>query len=204
MNARNDAALLPAWDDGVHDAQASFRCILKALSEPGTIQTLPVLIEGPAPMIPAATAVCLTLVDYETPLWISGPAQLPTVESYLRFHCGCPLVSDPAKADYALIVDSLEALTLNRFAQGSMEYPDRSSTLLIQVSSLEDGPVRMLSGPGINGKRALRIAGLPQNFDGLWHENGVGFPLGVDIVFCCGNAIVGLPRTTTIATQIHA
>lgn len=204
MNARNDAALLPAWDDSVHDAQASFRCILKALSEPGTIQTLPVLIEGPAPLNPAATAVCLTLVDYETPLWISGPAQFQAVESYLRFHCGCPLVSDPSTAAYALIVDSLEALALDRFAQGTMEYPDRSSTLLIQVASLEDGPMRMLSGPGINGKRALRVAGLPKNFDVLWQENQAGFPLGVDIVFCCGNAIVGLPRTTTLATQIHA
>ena len=100
MNAMNDSVLLPGWTDSVHDAQASFRCILKALSEPGTVQTLPVVIEGPAPLSPAATAVCLTLADYETPLWIGGSAHLQAAESYLRFHCGCPLVSDPAKAVY--------------------------------------------------------------------------------------------------------
>lgn len=199
MNTASDTALLPAWADSVHDAQASFRCILKALSEPGTIQILPVTIDGPAPLDLATTAVCLTLADYETPLWISEAASTPAVVSYLRFHCGCSLVSEPAAAVYAVIVDPHQGIALGRFAQGSLEYPDRSATLLIQVPTLENGPARQLSGPGIAGTSTLRVGGLPQDFDASWQENCAGFPLGVDIVFCCGNAIVGLPRTT----QIH-
>jgi alpha-D-ribose 1-methylphosphonate 5-triphosphate synthase subunit PhnH len=199
MNAVTDTALLPAWTDSVHDAQAAFRCILTALAEPGSVQTLPVEIAGPAPLNTAATALCLTLTDFETPVWLADTADMSAVESYLRFHCGCPLVNDPAAAAFAVIIHPEHGIALDRFAQGSMEYPDRSTTLLIQVPTLDSGRERLLSGPGIENTRTLHVGGLPENFGRLWQQNTALFPLGVDLVFCCGNAIVGLPRTT----QIH-
>jgi alpha-D-ribose 1-methylphosphonate 5-triphosphate synthase subunit PhnH len=199
MNTVTDKNLLPAWADSVHDAQITFRSILAALSEPGLIQNLPVQPAAPGPLHSATTAVCLTLADYETPLWLSASADIAAVQSYLRFHCGCPLVDAPAAAAFAVILDGEEGIALERFAQGSMEYPDRSTTLLIQVTTLEAGLARRISGPGIAASRELRVGGLPPDFDAQWRENTAAFPLGVDVIFCCGNAIVGLPRTT----QIH-
>lgn len=199
MNAVADNRLLPAWTDSVHDAQAAFRCVLAALSEPGLIQTLPMEIIGPAPLNAATTALCLTLADFETPVWLDDRADMAAVESYLRFHCGCPLASDPATAAFAVVVDPEQGIALDRFAQGSIDYPDRSATLLIQVPTLDSGPAHRLSGPGIESTRTLHAGGLPENFALLWQRNTARFPLGVDLVFCCGNAIVGLPRTT----QIH-
>lgn len=200
MNSVVDQGVLPAWEDGVHDAQAGFRTVLKALAEPGSIQIVPVMLKGPGPLDAATAALALTLADFETPVWLSPAANVPAVQSWLRFHCGCPLTGDPDAAEFAILAGRLDALELNNFAAGSMEYPDHSATLLIQVPSLNDGPVRVLSGPGIQGTRTLRVAGLPENFDAQWQQNTAGFPLGVDLVFCCGNAIAGLPRTTRIHT----
>ncbi|MEN3296714.1 MAG: alpha-D-ribose 1-methylphosphonate 5-triphosphate synthase subunit PhnH, partial [Burkholderiales bacterium] len=44
----------------------------------------------------------------------------------------------------------------------------------------------------------LRVGGLPEDFDAHWGANAAAFPMGVDILFCCGNEIIGLPRTTRI------
>jgi alpha-D-ribose 1-methylphosphonate 5-triphosphate synthase subunit PhnH len=197
MSAVIDHELLPAWTDSVHAAQATFRCVLDALAEPGLQQTLPVSITGPAPLGATTTALCLTLADFETPVWCDTAARTSAVAAYLRFHCGCSLVDDPAHAQFAILTDARN-LAFDRFAQGSMEYPDRSATLLIQVPTLVDGPARTLSGPGIAQTRTLRVGGLPSDFDTRWRENNAAFPLGVDVVFCCGEALVGLPRTTRI------
>jgi alpha-D-ribose 1-methylphosphonate 5-triphosphate synthase subunit PhnH len=197
MSAVIDDQLLPAWADSVHASQATFRRVLNALAEPGLQQTLTAAITGPAPLDAATTALCLTLADFETPVWCDAASYTPAVAAYLRFHCGCPLVDDPARAQFAIIADASNA-ALDRFTQGSMEYPDRSTTLLIQVPTLVDGPVRTLSGPGIAQTRTLRVGGLPHDFDSRWRENAASFPLGVDIVFCCGDTMIGLPRTTHI------
>jgi alpha-D-ribose 1-methylphosphonate 5-triphosphate synthase subunit PhnH len=197
MSAVVDDALLAAWGDKAHAAQSAFRSVLKAMSEPGSVQTLPVTAAGPAPLGPALAALCLTLFDFETPVWRDKGALLPRVDSYLRFHCGCPLPDDPSAAAFALIVDAA-ALSLERFAQGSIEYPDRSATLLLQVPTLAEGPERILRGPGIDDTRTMRVGGLPENFAGQWRLNGAAFPLGVDILFCCGDDVLGLPRTVHI------
>ncbi len=199
MKRETEAVLLPAWDDSVHDAQRGFRAILKALSEPGTVQAMSFAISAPAPLDVASTAACLTLLDCDTPLYMHVAADKMTLEAYLGFHCGCPIVTTPDAAAFALIVAPHMDLQLDQFAQGSAEYPDRSATLLIQVDSLTQGSRRRLTGPGIAGEALLCVDGLPHDFDAQWQHNAAAFPLGVDVIFCCGDAIVGLPRTT----QIH-
>ena len=43
-------------------------------------------------------------------------------------------------------------------------------------------------------------AGLPQNFWAQWQANHALFPQGVDIIFCCSDRAVGLPRSTRVQT----
>ncbi|HEV2612954.1 MAG TPA: phosphonate C-P lyase system protein PhnH [Noviherbaspirillum sp.] len=197
MSALADDLLLAAWTDGVHASQATFRCVLNALAEPGLRQTVPVRIEGPAPLDPATTALCLALMDFETPVWRDASANTPAVTSYLRFHCGSPLVGDRSQASFAIVAVPTP-LMFSGFTQGTMEYPDRSCTLIIQLPSLDGGPPRTLSGPGIENTRTLSVDGLPDDFDLQWRENNAAFPLGVDVIFCCGDEIIGLPRTTRV------
>lgn len=200
MAAVLDQALLPAWDDSVHASQATFRTVLDAMASPGSVHELPLEVQGPAPLMPASTALLLALADLDTPVWLSEAASSEAVRAYLRFHCGCPLVENTSDAAFALVTHAAE-LDLTSFAQGTMEYPDRSATLFVQVESLEGGPEYCLTGPGIRDTASLRATGLPDDFAQRWRRNGAAFPLGVDLILCCGNRIVALPRTTQVAEQ---
>ncbi|MGS0743717.1 phosphonate C-P lyase system protein PhnH [Glaciimonas sp. GG7] len=199
MSALAETALLPAWDDPVHDAQSTFRSVLKALSEPGLIHIIASDMQSPPSLFLSTTALCLALADMDTALWLDPGANNAALRAYLRFHCGCQLVEDAALATFAVITDPLQLTEQwEKFARGTMEYPDRSTTVFVQVPSLVDGPPRRLSGPGIAHQRVIHVAGLPENFDALWQTNTDGFPLGIDVVFCHGSSILGLPRTTQI------
>ncbi len=191
--------LLPAWEDTVQDAQIVFRSLLKALSEPGTIQRLCVNLRAPAPLHMATAAACLALMDYETTAWLADEFDNDAVRTYLRFHCGLPLVHEKSSANFAVLDSSLQQLDLQAFSQGSMTYPDKSATLLIQVDDLENGTEYQLTGPGIKDRRSICINGLPADFVSKWQANHAAFPQGVDVIFCCGDAVLGLPRTSKIA-----
>ncbi|MBX9902069.1 MAG: phosphonate C-P lyase system protein PhnH [Burkholderiaceae bacterium] len=199
-----DGELLPAWTNPVHAAQSCFRQVLSALSEPGTVHTIAFDMPVPAATHPASMALCLCLLDYDTPLYLSPKVDNAALQAYLRFHCGCPLTQQREKAAFALLNVADEEFCLSTFAQASLDFPERSCTLFVQVPSLHSLDVadhRWLQGPGIAEQHSLRVQGLPTNFDAMWRANQESFPLGVDIVFCCGNQIVGLPRTTKLERE---
>lgn len=196
----HDAILQPGLADPVHDAQAVFRQVLAALAEPGTVRSIGLTLDAPLALQPVTAALCLTLLDADTPLWLSrsSGADDAAVQQFLRFHCGCTLIDSPAEAAFA-IVSAPDDLDLNRFGAGTPAYPDRSSTVWLQVDSLSDGTPHRLTGPGIADQAILRASGLPSDFAERWHANQQLFPCGIDLVFCCGQQLVGLPRTTTLA-----
>jgi len=192
--------LKPGLADPVHDSQRIFRALLQAMAHPGRPVAVGQGIEGPLPLDPATAAAALTLADYDTPVWIDWIADTPQVRSYLKFHCGCPIVERSQEAAFAVVSDPENMPRLALFAQGIDQYPDRSATLLLQVPDLEQGPGVTLSGPGIPKNKpgdAARIApaGLPDWFWNDWRLNAAQYPLGVDIFFSCGETVIGLPRS---------
>ncbi len=189
------AALKPGLADPVHDSQHIFRGLLTALGHPGRKVELPSALEGPEPLDPATTAAALTLLDYDTPLWIDWIADTPPLRAYLKFHCGCPIVERSQNAAFGLVTDPENMPRLALFAQGLDQYPDRSASLLLQVPSLEGGPAVTLAGPGIREAAEIAPAGLPDWFWNDWRLNAAQFPLGVDIFFTCGRSVIGLPRS---------
>lgn len=178
-----------------------FRGVLEALSLPGSIHTLP-LSAPPPPSMPAAmAALCLTLADMDTPLWLD-PSIHPECREWLRFNCGCPLVEDPADALLGCVLDPATMPPLAAFRQGDLEYPDRSTTLFIAVGGLADDPADgrvdrevRLCGPGIDGERAFKARGLARSFWKQWRDNAGGYPMGVDVFFVSGDRVAGLPRS---------
>lgn len=199
MPASPGAAIaLPGFDDPVLGAQSCFRCALDALARPGRIVGLPDLPATPAPLMPATAALLLTLADLDTPLWLDARAHLPRVTDWLRFHAGAVFTSERAGASFAVITDAAAMPDLAAFAQGSGDYPDRSTTIVLQVAGLTDGASLRLTGPGIRGMAHLSVDGLPAGFVVQWQANHALFPLGVDLLLVCGDRIVGLPRTTVI------
>lgn len=190
--------MLPGLVDPVLGSQRIFRAVLDAMTHPGRVITVPERPEPPAPLHPAATAICLALVDMDTPLWLDAPARTPSVLGGLRFHCGCPIVEDPADARFAVIIDAARMPPLTMFAAGSDEYPDRSATVLVQVAGLRAGAGKRLWGPGIPGERRLAVDGLPERFWGELRDNHGRFPRGIDVVLVANEVIAALPRTTRV------
>ncbi len=190
--------LIAGFSDPVQQAQQVFRALLKAMSEPGTLVSCSHTDELPAGLNSASWQLSLSLLDADTQVWLSPSlAGSDAVTSNLRFHCQCPITDDVANADF-IIADSSELPLLNDLNWGCAEYPDRSATLIIQVPALSNEPFWNLTGPGIKTSRDLRIAGLSEQFRGALIQSRKRFPLGIDTIYCCGETLAALPRTTQI------
>ncbi|CDK97290.1 putative PhnH protein, phosphonate metabolism [Magnetospirillum gryphiswaldense MSR-1 v2] len=199
MNAlAPQTGLLPGFTDPVADSQKMFRAVLEAMSRPGTIVTAPVLPVAPQPVNPVAAALVLALADYETPLWLDPAARQPGLVEYVRFHCGCPLVEAPAQAAFALVTDAKSMPPLSAFHLGSDEYPDRSTTVIVQVPHLDGGESWRLKGPGIRDQAILAAGQLPSAFKAWVQDNHALFPRGVDLLFAAPGQLAALPRSTLL------
>lgn len=194
------AKLLAGFIDPVAGAQLTFRAALQALSHPGRVQSLDPIAQTcgvPSGLSPAMTALLLSLVDGDTPLWL--PAGIDeSVRRFVRFHCACQLVDQPARARFVVVPAGFDAPALSACDPGDAAYPDRSATMLIEVTSLCSGAVVSLRGPGIETNQPLAVSGLPRDFWSQWQANQRRFPLGVDVLLTCAGQLAGLPRTTVV------
>ncbi|MFL9825541.1 phosphonate C-P lyase system protein PhnH [Rhodoplanes sp. SY1] len=196
-----DARLSPGFRDPVNAAQAVFRAVMDALARPGTAVPLgeSVALAPPAPLRTGAAAVALTLLDQDTPVWLDPPlAAAPAVAAWLRFHTAAPVVDDPAAASFALVSDPTAMPSFGSFAPGTPDYPDRSATLILQVDDFAHGPLLILAGPGIPGRRLLQATPLPDDIAARLVANRALFPCGIDLVLVTDTAVAALPRSVTL------
>jgi alpha-D-ribose 1-methylphosphonate 5-triphosphate synthase subunit PhnH len=196
-------AELPAgFADKVLSAQSTFRSVMDAMARPGSVQRIVAATGAPAAMMRGAAAIALTLFDHDTPVWLDAPmSETADVSKWLKFHTGAPIVADSSICSFALIGDSRALPSLDRFAFGSNEYPDRSTTLILQVESLTQGSALELRGPGIDGTAVLQAAIQPADLIDRLSVNAALFPRGVDVVLVHDDTIVAIPRTTRIVAK---
>jgi alpha-D-ribose 1-methylphosphonate 5-triphosphate synthase subunit PhnH len=187
--------------------QAVFRAVMDAMAHPGRVNALAVLpakgpADWPAPLNAGAAAVALCLADFETPLWLDGAAQESDAAAWLRFHTGARITSDPRKAAFAFVTDPQRAPDFQAFALGSLDYPDRSTTLILQVESFAAAAAaRTLTGPGIKDTAAFAASPLPGDFDARLAANRALAPRGVDFIFVSSSAVAALPRSTRLVAR---
>ncbi|HLN11310.1 MAG TPA: phosphonate C-P lyase system protein PhnH [Xanthobacteraceae bacterium] len=187
------------FSDSVLGAQKAFRAVMDALARPGRMQTLPQLSGPPAPLSAAAGALVLALADHDTPVWLDPPlAAAADVAAWLRFHTGAPVASDPVRAAFALVADPLCVPPFSAFALGTPEYPDRSTTVVLQVERFTDGPVLTLTGPGIAGSREFCASPLPDDFAERLIGNRALFPRGIDVLLVTADQVAALPRSVRV------
>ena len=192
-------ALAHGFAQPVFEGQQVFRAVMDALARPGTIVSLDSALVPPAPLTAELSAVALTLADADAPLWLDAAlAASPAVSAYLRFHTGAPIVTEPAEAAFALVSNPAECPALSRFGLGSPEYPDLSTTLILAVAELSDGPGLALAGPGIPDQASLGVTPLPPGFTEQARANQRLFPRGIDLLFVAPGRIAGLPRSTRL------
>jgi alpha-D-ribose 1-methylphosphonate 5-triphosphate synthase subunit PhnH len=187
------------YADQVLSAQSIFRSVMDAMARPGSVQRVVPVSDAPAPLMRGSAAIAMTLFDHDTPIWLDAAMSTARdVAKWLKFHTSAPVVTEPSICSFALIGDPAACPTLDHFALGSNEYPDRSTTLILQVASLTQGPAVELRGPGIDGSAMLRAALAPP---GLLEQLAVNhglFPRGIDLVLVADDSIVAIPRTTQL------
>ena len=187
--------------------QLVFRAIMNALARPGTWHSVEAARPAPNGLNVAAAATLTALCDFETAVWLSPSLQKTSdVSSWLSFHTNAKCVDTPEQAAFAVIDLAADELVLSAFAQGTADYPDRSTTLICMVPETHEKGVNAeqklrLNGPGIKDQTDFTIDGLPDDFAGQWAANRAQFPLGVDIIFCSDKAVAGLPRSTLILAE---
>jgi alpha-D-ribose 1-methylphosphonate 5-triphosphate synthase subunit PhnH len=182
-----------------HDMARAFRPILDAMANPGRILPFAPALSSPPGLSPEAAAVALTLCDFQTPIWLERELRTPAIEHYLRFHAGAPLTQIETDAAFAF-ADALYGVPdLSQFSKGTHEYPDRSTTIVIQTEQLRGDLGVTMRGPGILAEHRLGVAALGADF---WQQMIVSrgdFPLGIDVIFVGPETIAAIPRST----QIH-
>jgi alpha-D-ribose 1-methylphosphonate 5-triphosphate synthase subunit PhnH len=198
-------AELPAgFADKVLSAQSTFRSVMEAMARPGSVQRIEAAAAAgaPAPMMRATAAIALTLFDHDTPLWLDQPmSEASDVTKWLKFHTGAPVVQDSSICSFALIGDPRSLVGLDHFAFGSNEYPDRSTTLILQIESLTEGAAVELRGPGIDGTAALQAMVEPADLFARLEINQTLFPRGIDVVLVADDMVVAIPRTTRLVAK---
>ncbi len=182
-------ALLGGFEDPAIQSARAFRALLQSIARPGTIW--PVTgAAPPAPLSVAAGLVLLTLTDGTTPVHLAGQTDCQMVRDWISFHTGAPLCG-AEKAAFAL-GSWADLQPVHRFPVGLPDYPDRSVTLIVEVSDLGSQGAR-LTGPGIKDCANLS---LPET--AAFRANRALFPLGFDAYLTCGSNVAGLPRSTVV------
>lgn len=178
-------ALTGGFINAAHQSAHAFRAALNVMARPGLMETV-TGAAPPAPMSVAAGVLILTLCDRTTPLFLAGEYDCPNLRDWIRFHTGAPL---SRACDASFAIGRWDDLTGQDFPIGTAEYPDRATSLIVEMPELIASGAR-LTGPGIEVSARLS---LPIGFD-----NHAQFPLGLDCFFTCGDRIAALPRSTKI------
>lgn len=186
------SSLEGGFERAPQQAALGFRAAMNAMARPGEIVTVSGA-RGPAPLSEAAAVLVLTLCDSETPIYLGAHHDTAALRAWISFHTAAPFVTARAEAMFALGAWA----DLGRgegFAIGTSEYPDRSTTLIVEMDELSnEGSV--LQGPGI--QRTARLS-LPDV--AFSQRNAAQYPLGVDLFLTCGAALAALPRSTKVAS----
>lgn len=187
-----------AFASPAHDLARAFRPILDAMANPGCILPFAPALTSPPGLSVEAAAVAIALCDFQTPVWLERELRMSAIEHYLRFHTGAPLTQTEADAAFAFVDAIYGVPDLSQFSKGTHEYPDRSTTVVIQAEQLRGDLGVVLRGPGILAEHRLGVTSLRPDF---WHQMIAArndFPLGIDVILVAPETIAAIPRSTRI------
>lgn len=200
MSAFDGSAIEGGFTDPVFDAQFVFDAVMNAMARPGTIAEISGLGKGPAPINSMTAAILLTLCDSDTPVWCDTAVEKNgSLRDWIVFQTGAPTVDYLADAHFAVITNPALIPDLATLSQGTQDYPDRSTTLIIQVEAINKNGAFNLKGPGIESSITFGVNPLSPNFLDQWTANNQRFPRGVDVIFVSSDQLVCLPRTTLMS-----
>lgn len=209
MNARHGQ--MTGFTDPAIESQQAFRSVMDALARPASVQMLATNVRAPAPLSDELATIALTLADNDVTLWLDAPLRASAeVAQFLRFHTGALLVDEPGDADFALVSTPESCPPLSAFRQGTAQFPEQSTTIVLQATSLTAAGGLRFRGPGVaadaegdtaDAEGLLGAQPLPENFSTQIALNRAQFPLGVDLIFVAPGAVSALPRSSAPMTS---
>lgn len=164
-------------------AHQAYDALMQALARPGELRHLPE---------PGLAVAGECLLDLEVGFFASDVA----LGHRLARTGARPTV--PERADY-LFLPSADAEAIGdavKARPGDQLYPDRAATLFLGAR-LGAGRRLRLSGPGVSGRREIRVDDVAPSF---WTERDrvCRYPLGWDVFLLDGTQVIGLPRSTQV------
>lgn len=187
----NISSLDGGFQNAPTDAAVAFRAIMNVMARPGTVETLGGAV-APYPISKAASTLLLTMCDADTPIHLASKYDNKEIRDWIAFHIGAPIVERSA-SQFAL-GGFEDLLPLADYPIGTSEYPDRSTTLIVEMDELAKSGATF-TGPGI---KTTAQFGLPGDAK-IFQNNASRFPLGLDFFFTAGSQVAALPRTTKVA-----
>jgi alpha-D-ribose 1-methylphosphonate 5-triphosphate synthase subunit PhnH len=187
-------------------SQSVFRAALEALSYPGRPVAIDVTFEAPKAAHASSSGLLLALLEPGSLLWLSPSLANTDAATWIVFHTDCKITPHQHEADFAWIKHWNELPALEGFALGTDEYPDHSTTCIIDIADPGNttvaAPSVRLTGPGIvNTSTIVLWPATPfqaEDFAEQWAKNHACFPRGIDLFFATSTGLIGLPRTTRI------
>lgn len=189
--------MLKGFASEVFDSQKVFRQLLAAMANPGRIMDIGIDLESPEFIHPAAGAILLALLDFETPLWSDLENDSKEIQ-WLRFHTGAPYAYAKRNALFALQTDYDALESVDQFNPGTLEAPHQSTTLIVHTRGVDNNGRIRLTGPGIQTDRFLKLKGIKESFLHQRTQTLKDYPLGVDLIFVWDHYLVSIPRTTSV------
>ncbi len=181
------------------ESQRLFRLAMDALARPGKgVVFGPV---RPSPFGPASHGFALlrVLADREVSIALYGSD--PEGVRLAGDETGSRVVG-LNEADYVFATSDPGA-TASELKRGLPETPEDGATLVVSVDSVAGGDLVLgLRGPGIDGERVVRVAGISTALIDARNGACAAYPLGIDLFLVDREgACVGLPRTTVVRIE---
>jgi phosphonate C-P lyase system protein PhnH len=176
----NDAPALKYWrhgfDDSALGSPQTFRAIFAAMEHPGQLITIGENPNAPDVLNSACAATCLTLLACETPVWTDVARESPAI-SWLQFGCGGAVVTESCMANFAIITKPATMPALECFRGGLYKYPDKATTIVIQVDDILPSAVNKDSNIFFDNTVQLDLKGVPNKFWNQWRQLSGLYPL---------------------------
>ena len=184
-------------DDAAPGSQQTFRAIFAAMEHPGRLVTIHENPYAPDVLNSASAAVCLTLLGYETPVWTDADLNSPAI-SWLQLGCESSVVTETCMAYYAIITKPACMPALNFFRIGPFEYPEKETTIIVQVDDIIPATGTDHSNVVTYKTAWLEFKGITEKFWIQWRQLSRLNPPGINIFITCDDVLVALPRIKRI------
>jgi alpha-D-ribose 1-methylphosphonate 5-triphosphate synthase subunit PhnH len=189
--------------DLVHDLQAAYRQVLKAMAGPGLIASLreqAIKVDVETALYPATLILALMLLDTEVTFKVFAEKETEINRLISQLTYAKTAAAD--RADFIFVLRDAGPGALQEALElaypGDLLNPHRAATLIVEADLSTSTQGLVLTGPGIPGERRIADRAAADWVERRADKNSE-YPLGIEMIFTDSeDNIIGLPRTTQI------